>query len=176
MSVLDWRELAPPQETHWCDCDRCDEQGGPEPVDWPLLAPIGTEYVTDRYLAIRADLAPIPDDYEGQVLEHGPDSIPDRWRCAVTDQAPTGTHFRWQTIKALEITGWRLRVPAHADADTYPAPFLHAVIDSSGEQIGWAMSVKSVVTNPSVFGHTRPYEEPAPTPVPSQANPTQEEA
>lgn len=141
--VLDWRELAPPQGIHCCDCDRCDDVGELEPILWPLLVTMtvdGVDYVTDRYVMIRADLAPVPDGYEGPVL--GPTAPPTRAFIAatVTDQTADGLTFPASTLAAIRAGGWRLRLlTPYVSVSRKPSPAV-AIVTDEGEHVGWAMS------------------------------------
>lgn len=160
--VLDWRELAPPPEMHSCDCAYCEEVGEWQPVAWPSLIPCavdGVTHVTDRFLMIKAEEAPIPDGYEGPILK-GPDLALDEWRASpVTDQPAEGIPFRWQVIKATEMTGWRLRLLDHPDDASDHTKRAVGVVTATGDHIGWAMSTKDRVDDSRSDRFTRDYTE-----------------
>lgn len=143
---LDWRELAPPQETHSCDCGYCEMGGEPELAQWPFLVTFdldGVRYVTDRYFAVRANLAPVPDGYEGptQHIDQAP-AGPLAGTPPLRTQA-RGLHFRWQVMRAVEAMGWQLRLLDHPEDATEAQQRLVAVFAADNEtHIGWAMSAK----------------------------------
>jgi hypothetical protein len=140
--TLDWRKLVDEPELHSCGCDHCPVNGNFEPTFWPTLVATSVDlisHVTDRWMAVRTELAPIPDGYEGEVQD-GPPLRAAFFRAQITDMSPTGLRFRPATLKALELTGWRLRLAEHA-ADASPATTRAcAIIDAEGRPIGWAMS------------------------------------
>lgn len=164
-AILDWRELASPPEQHVCDCGYCEMVGEPEPVQWPTLVPVPgePEYVTDRYLAIHADLAPVPEGYEGPVLSGGP-KIPDSWHGEVLDQPPLGLHFRWQTMLAVERMGWRLRLLANETRAWNERVTLVAVVSADGQHIGWTAAQKPADDAWGLGNTTREYVEPGERP------------
>lgn len=131
--ILDWRDLAPEPEWHECDCRYCDMGGDQEPTEWPLLLIAdgdGVDYVTDRFMMIRADLAPVPDNYEGVVVASRPNCSDLLASLAgISTERPVGQHFRWSTLKALELTGWDLRLLHGSDKRV-------AVVDREGLPIG----------------------------------------
>lgn len=142
-ALFDWRDIAPPPEIHSCECRHCDMGGELEETEWPMLvtfAVAGTEYVTDRYLAARADLAPVPEGYEGPV--HAATTPAKFLTTPATDEPANGMHFRWHTIKAIESTGWRLRILAHPDGATEHTRLQVGVVDANGELIGCAIAAK----------------------------------
>lgn len=146
--VLDWRELAPPQDAHWCDCEHCDLKGALEPIEWLLLVPMdvdGVDYVTDRFMMVRADLAPIPNDYEGHV--HPPSVPPARGfiDAAVTTTPADGLLFPRHVLKGVRLGGWRLRLlapymEARSENKARASTPAVAVVTTAGEHVGWAMS------------------------------------
>lgn len=146
LGVLDWRELAPPQQTHECDCSYCQEKGELEPVQWPLLVTFdldGVSYVSDGLMAIRADLAPVPDGYEGTVraVKNAPPG-PAKGAAPLRTQA-YGVHFRWHVMKAIDATGWQLRLLDHPEDAPDNERFLHAVFAADNTtHIGWAMAAR----------------------------------
>lgn len=153
-AVLDWRALAPKPERHDCDCRFCDMAGYPEPTEWPLLVIAdrdGVDYVTDRYMMIRADLAPVPADYEGGVLHDRPNvSNLLASLAGVSSERPVGQHFRWSTLKALGLTGWDLRVLTGVARHV-------AVVDRAGLPIGVAIASSRECDDAWDKDSTRPY-------------------
>jgi hypothetical protein len=143
VSILDWRHLAPEPQRHECDCRFCDLAGDDEPLEFPTLVIAdgdGVDYVTDRYLMVRGDLAPVPDGYEGQVITQRPDASGLLASLAgISNRHPVGFHFRWSILKALDLTGWDLRL---INGKTDPATGQRvAVVDQDGLPIGVAISV-----------------------------------
>lgn len=134
-AVLDWAITVPPPEIHACDCGYCEMNGDLEDPVWPMLAKAeqdGTEYVTDRYLMVRADLAPVPDTYPGKVgqtIKITTPMVPNE----ATDAPANGMRFREPTIEAIKECGWRLRLIDGMEKRV-------AVIDRSGSVIGVAIS------------------------------------
>lgn len=161
-TFLDWRELAPPPEIHSCDCDFCEENGEWQPINRPSLIRCtvdGAAYISDRFMMLKAYAAPIPVDYEGATLG-GPDFDRDDYRAAsVLDQPAEGMAFRWHVVKAVEMTGWRLRLLAHPEDATDHAKLAVGVVNAEGEHIGWAMSVKERVDDERNERFTRDYTE-----------------
>lgn len=146
--VVRWSELAPAPEIHSCDCDYCEVNGELDPIKWPTLVRItinGVEYVSDRHFAIRADLAPIPDDYPGPALT-GPTIAPDNGvfsGAAVTSEPPNGVPVLWSTMNALRMTQCVLRVFEHPDTASDHARRSLAIVTATGEHVGWAMASKA---------------------------------
>ena len=158
-AILDWRDLAPAPERHECDCRFCDMGGDDEPIKWPMLVIAdgdGVEYVSDRFMMIRADLAPVPDGYEGDVMGREPEG---RAKASglvaslagVSNERPTGEHFRWSTLKALELTGWDLRVLRGTDKRV-------AIVDRDGLPIGVTIVASRVIDDYWSDDFTRIYE------------------
>jgi hypothetical protein len=152
--ILDWRDLAPEPEWHECDCRFCDMGGDQEPIEWPLLIVAdgdGVNYVTDRFMMIRADLAPIPEGYKGVVLPDRPNASDLLASLAgISTEPPVGRHFRWSTLKALELTGWDLRLLQGSDKRV-------AVVDREGLPIGVAIASSHECDDVRAKGFTRPY-------------------
>lgn len=155
-AVLDWRDLAPEPEWHECDCRFCDMGGDQEPIRWPLLVTAqagGVEYVTDRYLMVRADRAPVPADYESLIPTPANatdlvDSLAD-----VSDFRPApDQHFRQSTLKALSLTGWDLRLIRGSEKRV-------AVVDEEGDPIGVTITATHVCEDESSADLTRPYAD-----------------
>ena len=153
--VLDWRELAPEPEWHSCECRFCDMDGEREPQEWPLLVVAdgdGVDYVTDRYLMVRADHAPIPEGYEGVVAPERPNASDLLSSLiGISTERPVGQHFRWSTLKALDLTGWDLRVLRGSDRRV-------AVVDREGLPIGVTIASKREHADEWDKEFTRPYE------------------
>lgn len=160
-ALLNWRDLAPPQEIHGCDCGCCEMGGELEAIEWPMLVTFdldGARYVTDRYLAVREDFAPVPEGYEGAVqhIETAPDG-PAAGATPLRTQA-RGVHFRWHVMKAVESTGWQLRLLDHPADATARARLLVAVFAADNEtHIGWAMSAKTPTDDDWSSNFTREY-------------------
>ena len=140
MSILDWRELAPAPVPHNCNCENCDLVGEDEPIDWPVLVTVGKDYVTDRYMMIRAELAPVPDGYEGPAME-GPPDVAHRWTEPVSDKPADIALFRQQTALAMALTGWRLMLLDHPAKATDAARRRVGIVTADGEHIGWAIAL-----------------------------------
>lgn len=144
MSTFDWRTIAPPQDTHDCDCEFCDQQGELLPVAWPVLVRMvinDVEYITDRYTAIRADLAPIPDGYLGPVM--GPEARePSGFIVAPpTDTPADSLTFRTATARGVEAIGARLVLLEHHPDASAMTKRAAGIVDASGELVGWAMAL-----------------------------------
>lgn len=159
-AMLDWRDLVPEPEWHYCDCRFCDQDGEQEPTQWPLLVRAEVrdgefvgEYVADRFLMVRADLAPIPHEYEAT---HPQVANATNLLCSlagVTDERPPGSqHFRWSTLKALALTGWDLRVIEGSDKRV-------AVVDAEGDPIGVTIAATRICDDERSADFTRPYAE-----------------
>lgn len=141
--ILDWNAILPEPIVHECNCGNCDHVGELEDVDAPLLLTMvvaGVSYVTDRFLAIRADLAPIPDGYEGPTQGPIERHVSGFMASRVTAQTPDNPRLRQPTVKALEQTGWKLRVLTHADDVSEVQRRTLAVVTPEGEHIGWAIA------------------------------------
>lgn len=155
-AVLDWRDLAPEPEWHECDCRFCDMSGDQEPIRWPLLVTAqadGVEYVTDRYLLVPADRAPVPADYESVIQGIANASELVEALADTSDLKPTANqHFRQSTLKALALTGWDLRLIAGSDKRV-------AVIDEDGTPIGITIAATHTCDDESSADFTRPYVE-----------------
>lgn len=159
-TTLDWRDLAPEPEWHECDCRFCDLGGDQEPVQWPLLVRAEVregefvgEYVTDRFLMVRADLAPIPNEYEATTPQVANATKLLCSLAAVTDEPPHGSqHFRWSTLKALALTGWDLRVIQNSDKRV-------AVVDGGGVPIGVTIIASRTCDDLGRADFTRPYSD-----------------
>lgn len=134
--------------------------GGQEPPEWPSLVVAdgdGLDYVTDRFLMIRADLAPVPDDYEGVVIPGRPNASDLLASLAgISTERPVGRHFHWSTLKALELTGWDLRVLHGSDKRV-------AVVDRTGLPIGVAIATAERGDGWDNKDVTRTYAAQAPT-------------
>jgi hypothetical protein len=140
--VLDWRQLVDEPEIHACGCPHCPVDGELEPIAWPALFTTlanNVPHVTDRWVSIRADRAPIPDGYEGPVDDTA-SLRPAFTRATATDQPATDLRFWPSTLKALELTGWRLRLLVHRDDAPRLAKRVVAVVDERGEQIGLTLA------------------------------------
>lgn len=160
--VLDWRALAPDPDPHACGCDLCPHDGGLEPQYWWPLTTTSVEYVpavTDGYLLVQAALAPVPEGYEGEVRE-GPHRMRTAYlKTPATAQPATGLHFRWPTMKAIELTGWRLRLLDHPADATKHTRRMVAVVNAEGSVIGWAISSDPVEEDAFTLVATREYVE-----------------
>lgn len=144
--ILDWRELAEAPEPHFCDCSYCEMEGELEEIDWPTLVTTkrgDVEYVTDRYMMVRAERAPVPDDYEGSALP-GPVDLGDRWQELPTDRPADDLTFRRSIRLALSLTKWRLVHLDHAADASVITRKRVGVLDERGEHIGWAIASKEV--------------------------------
>lgn len=140
--LLDWRALAPDPEPHACGCDLCPHDGALEPIAWPQLTRTTIEHVpaiTERFMVVMAARAPIPDGYEGEVLDGPPIMRAAFLRAPVTDQPATGMYFRWQIIKAMDLTGWRLRLLDGTGLSEHHRRVV-SIVDAGGVRVGWAMS------------------------------------
>lgn len=143
MSTFDWRTLAPPQDTHDCDCEFCDRGGELHPVEWPVLVPMligGVEYVTDRFMVLRADLAPIPDGYVGPVLDLGERAPSGFLLAPPTDIPATDLTFRPEYVAAVETVGARLVLLDHGLDASSMTKRAAGIVTASGELVGWAMA------------------------------------
>lgn len=134
---LDWREIVEQEEpvVHLCNCEHCDYVGEEEPGWWPSLTRMsvdGVDYVTDRYLAVRADLAPIPESYEGEVMETVLRKRSGFMAAAVLDVVVPPSAATYMTTRALSLTGWTLSRLAGEEKAL-------AVLSGDGEHIGWSM-------------------------------------
>lgn len=159
-AALDWRDLAPEPAWHECDCRFCELDGDQEPIQWPLLVRAEVrdgeyvgEYVTDRFLMVRADLAPIPDEYEATTPQVANATNLLCSLAAVTDEPPHGSqHFRWSTLKALALTGWDLRLIEGSDKRV-------AVVDAEGNPIGVTIAATRTCDDERSPDFTRPYSD-----------------
>lgn len=155
-AVVDWRDFEEPQQAHVCDCEHCDLVGEPLGQRFRLLYVIrmgAVEYVTDKYLALRSDLAPVADDYEGGCLADP--SVMDPWPIHPLGGAPDpDTLFLWHIAKTCRDRGWQLRKTAGTELrDTYR----WAIQTGAGEHIGWAMSGMQSQPDPDLPGHNWSY-------------------
>lgn len=159
MSALDWRELAPAPEIHDCDCNYCDSNGLLEEIKWPSLVTCtveGVPFVTDRYLMVRADLAPVPDGYEGVVTPMQNDLDETFLGPAPLTRQAYGVHFRWSVMKAIDLMGWQLRYLDYPDDAKRPLKFAVFAQDNA-TQIGVAMSAREPVDSDWGNEQTREY-------------------
>lgn len=141
--TLDWRDIAPEPELHSCDCEHCHLTGEPEDVDPAFLLVMdvdGEQYVTDRFMAIKIDRAPLPEHYGGPMLP----PIEKRRVGFMADEVsgtPANRHrFRDSITKALLLTGWtvwELDTPPTADDRDRRAV---AIMDAEDNHIGWAIA------------------------------------
>lgn len=153
--TFDWRTLAPEPTSHSCDCEYCDHNGELDPILWPALRTYShsdVDYVTDGYLALRADLAPVPDGYEGPLLPAGP--LTNDWMDAwVTASPATGAVLRQSTLGAIEQLGGRLRCTTWPPKKTGSQVL---AITVEGRHVGWAISAPAHQDAPGF----REYQEP----------------
>lgn len=155
-AVLDWRDLAPEPEWHECDCRFCDLGGDQEPIQWPLLVTAqaeGVEYVTDRYLMVRADRAPVPTGYEAIVPTSANATDLVSSLADVSDFRPApDQHFRQSTLKALALTGWDLRLIKSSEKRV-------AVVDEQAVPIGVTIIATHTCEDERSVDFTRPYAD-----------------
>lgn len=139
MTTFDWRTLASEPAIHDCDCGYCDMGGEPEEKEWPALVKVtvnGADYVTDRMLALRADIAPVPDGYEGAVIKGPRDTD---WETTFGESAE-GLVFRASVLQVIESQGWRLRLLV--TGGEVQGGRKVAVVDADDAHIGWAVSCR----------------------------------
>jgi hypothetical protein len=143
MSTLDWHDLVIEGELHWCGCDYCPMDGEHEDDEYPTLARMaigGVIYVTDRRLAIRENLAPIPDGWPtalaGEPFRREASGM---FGAQLLDE-PSSAYFQRRYLDVVAKAGWKLRRLSEAereDARAWPA----AIVASSGLRVGWLMPV-----------------------------------
>ena len=141
-AVLDWRNLADVPQVHECDCRYCEMGGDDEPVNWPDLVTAkrgDTAYVSDRFMMVRADRAPIPEGYEGLVISQCVD-LGSGWAEPVTSRPADDLFFRRSIRVAMNLTNWHLVHLDHPSGAALNNRARVGVLDEKGDHIGWAMS------------------------------------
>jgi hypothetical protein len=144
--TLDWSKVHAPQETHACNCPHCDLTV--EPVEMqPLvvgLADDASRHVTNRFVLIREDLAPVPPNYEGTLITGQPNTTSlAALMTRPTLGPPTGLAFHSSVLRVLELTGWDLRLVTGEEGVTRPKV---VVVDTAGTPVGVATT-----TDPAAF-------------------------
>ena len=155
--TFDWNHLVPEPEPHVCNCAYCDQYGELEETFYPALVEFTHDqvaYVTDRALALRADLAPVPDDWNHQAVRKSP-SPPVAAFGQVTGESATDMRFAVKYLSILTDHGWRLRHQTRPDGTR---PKAAAIVDAAGNPIGLLMPVFGDDSFPGYRCYTEPGE------------------